>query len=806
MKNLIYLLLLVFVMACSSDRLKLGNKKFHIELNNKGQVVSLYDCINQQEYYPENQKSYLLSFRVNQTIHHPTTLKWNEEKTTLILSFSEINTVAEIKLTQKNTHINFELVKIESDTKPDLAIWGPFATTIKKVVGETVGVVRNSDFAIGIQALNIKTLGGYPTNEDDTEPAYDIFSTNNLVDIGDSVKILYRGQTAKHTEFGSVIQAYCRNRSEDRIINVWDHENYFVPAFEDGGLTGTKIALFGCSSENALETIGKIEIEESLPHPKIDGEWGKTTTNSTASYLIQSFSEENLNKALELTKKAGLKYLYHAGPFENWGHFDLNKNAFPDNWESMKRCVERAEKQGVHLGVHTLSNFITTNDPYVSPIPDHRLAKVGSSALSNKIDKKTRSIEIEDPMFFNQMKNNSLHAVVIETEIIRYAKVSEQKPWILEDCERGAFETTATAHEKGATISKLMDHGYKTFLTNNELSAEMANTIANLFNFTGLKQISFDGLEGNWSTGMGQYARLRFVKTWYDNLSTELQGKIINDASNPGHFFWHIYTRMNWGEPWYAGFRESQTQYRLMNQDYYRRNLMPCMLGWFSMSAQISLEDVEWLLARAAGFDAGFALSTSERIIATHGKGELLLETISMWEKLRHAGAFSSDQKKRMEDIKNEFHLVPVSTNQWTLFQYEINRFEHKQKTLQPGQPVHSSFQFTNSNKKQALQFIITAPKDCAIENLSFDINNFKKIELPVKLEAGYHLKYEGKNTAIIYDKYWREIESIKIDSKKFEIEQGSHTLIFDCMFNDKTDVAVKLELKTVNNGEQIKL
>jgi len=86
---------------------------------------------------------------------------------------------------------------------------------------------------------------------------------------------------------------------------------------------------------------------------------------------------------------------------------------------------------------------------------------------------------------------------------------------------------------------------------------------------------------------------------------------VINDASNPGHYFWHIYTRMNWGEPWYAGFRESQLQLRLKNQQFYRRNLMPSMLGWFSLKPETSLEDIEWMLARGAGFDAGFGLATS---------------------------------------------------------------------------------------------------------------------------------------------------------------------------------------------------
>jgi len=181
--------------------------------------------------------------------------------------------------------------------------------------------------------------------------------------------------------------------------------------------------------------------------------------------------------------------------------------------------------------------------------------------------KSQSEIPVASADFFNQFGNNHLKAVVVGNELIRYGGVSENAPWKLLDCQRGAFGTSPAAHKKGDAISKLADHAYKVFLTDAELTVEMSKNIARLFNETGLRQISFDGLEGCWSTGMGQYARTLFVKKWYDHLTDDLRGTVITDASNPGHYFWHIYTRMNWGEPWYAGFRESQTQYRLKNQD-----------------------------------------------------------------------------------------------------------------------------------------------------------------------------------------------------------------------------------------------
>ena len=81
-----------------------------------------------------------------------------------------------------------------------------------------------------------------------------------------------------------------------------------------------------------------------------------------------------------MVKKSGLHYLYHGHPFTDWGHFNLIPEQFPNGWAGMKKCVQQAEKAGIYTGTHVLSNFITTNDAYVTPVPDKRLAKAGSTS------------------------------------------------------------------------------------------------------------------------------------------------------------------------------------------------------------------------------------------------------------------------------------------------------------------------------------------------------------------------------------------------------------------------------------------
>lgn len=815
MKKVWMILLLCWIghVPVTRAQVKLHAGGLLISINEKGNLGSLYDEIGHQEYLPASQEAPLLSLKVDGQLLRPSSLRWDARKSVFILQYPEKSTSAWVQVGRYKGYITFELVKAASSGHIDLAIWGPYPTTISKTVGETVGVVRNDTFGIGIQALNVKTLGGYPDTEDDTEPSFDIFATGNPVDIQDSVKQrqFYRGQTARLTPFGSVLQAYSRNRDRQRIISNWGYDHYVAPPYADGGITGSKIALFGAASDRILATIGNIEKEQGLPHPELDGVWAKISPAATASYLIMDFGEHNIDSALQITRRAGLKYLYQGGPFETWGHFKLDPQLFPDNWQSMKRCVEKAEVYGIKLGLHTLSDFITTNDPYVTPVPAGGLARVGSTALAASIDRESKEIPLKDTFFFGQYARSNLHAAVIGNEIIRYRALSDSAPWKLLDCVRGVYGTTATDHAKGDTVGMLMDHGYKVFLASASLQHEMALRLADLFNETGLQQISFDGLEGCWSSGMGQYACQLFVKTWYDHLKPALKGKVINDASMPGHFFWHIFTRMNWGEPWYAGFRESQTQYRLKNQEYFHRNYIPAMLGWFSMTPQTSLGDIEWLLARAAGYDAGFALTTSMEALRRNGRSEEALALIKAWETARMAGAFSEAQKEQLRDIHREFHLSAISKGEWELTPLNVSYFTFVPRTAQPGEPDAQTFTFHNPYNAQSLRFTLSFPaagKDTSVvlERLQIEVNDYVQWDLVASFRAGDILQLTPDGKLKLYNRYWQLKRELQPGQSSLKVSKGDNRIRFEAKMADGNEVNMKIELSTAGDAEMVKI
>ena len=779
-----------------------------------GFIRSFKDKLTGRNYLATCQPAPLLSIRVEEQIFHPDSMTW--KGSVMALYYNAVEAKVRINVCVRDTHFTFEIISIDCKRRLELVVWGPYPTTIDQIIGDTVGVVRNETFAIGIQALNPKTLGGFPETGDDITKSYSIFDQDSFADISENHRQeqIFRGNTAKGTDFGSVLQAYCRNRDFEQVIPNWNYETYTVPPFNDGGIIGSRISLFACPAEKALDIIGEIEICEGLPHPTINGNWAKQVYDATASYLIADFGEHNVDQAIDLVRKAGLSYLYHSSPFDTWGHFELKSNLFPQGWKSFKNCVNIAGSSDVKIGFHTLSNFVTTNDSYVAPVPDKRLARIGSAKLVASIDEVQTEISIDDPMFFKS--DTVLNAIIIGNELVSYENISDEAPWKLMGCSRGAWGTVATSHTRDSIVGKLADHDYKVFLTDIGLSKEIAERIADFCMQTGAAQLSFDGLEGNFSTGLGQYGRTLFTTSWYERLDSQLKGTIINDASNPGHFNWHVYTRMNWGEPWYAGFRESQTQYRLKNQDYFSRNLMPHMLGWFALREETSVEDAEWLLARAAGFDAGFALamsldSNAQQAADGSSVGKIsentenILEAISLWETARMSKAFPEDIKLNLQDINQEFHLdeIPGIKNQWEL----LPIYSHKEHFRLIGNTTsrHSATicKLDNPYHDQYLSFILEVRGKHVVSELTIITPSNQYIHIDRQLEPGSVAKFVNKGDIIFYSKQWQEFGRQNIEPNHLWVAKGSQDIQINASVPGKV-ADINVEFRTA--GEPIRL
>lgn len=789
----------------------LRNPTGSFEIDSTGAFTAIASTDPSINLLAPNQPAPVLQIRIQGKWYSPSRASWNPTSSRLTLSYPEAHATASVSIVSKPTHITLELIDAVPITDIELALWGPYPLTIHQTIGEIVGVVRDQSLAVGIQALNPKTLGGFPTQENDADSEFGADDSGLYPHLPNELLKGqgFRGDTARKTSFGSVLQGYSRNRSSERFLPNWGHDRYRVLPYADGGIKGSRIALFVCPEPKALHTIGAIELAEGLPHPLIDGQWAKTSPLASASYLIVDFSESTVDRAIEMTRRAGLRYLYHSSPFSKWGHFELKPNLFPNGWNGFRTCVEKAERAGVKIGFHTLSNFITPSDAYITPTPDPRLATIGSTTLSEATDPSQSTITIADPALFT--RKSALNTARIGNELIRFSAVSSNPPWRLLDCERGAWGTTASAHPKNAELARLLDHEYKVFFSDASLSLEIARNIANFCNHTGARQLSFDGLEGNWASGYGQYGRTLFTHAWYEALNSNARGTVINDASNPGHFNWHINTRMNWGEPWYAGFRESQTLYRFKNQVLFERNFMPHMLGWFALRADTSIEDAEWLLARAAGFDAGFALATSLASTAQlaadpssadtarqFGATSAILALIHHWESARMAGAFTPEAKAKLRDNQREFHLQTNGPAAWTLQEVFVTRWVHPGNTNTPTRLV-----FQNPTDPQPLRWILRSTSKSPTPNVSLKVGPHAVLDLGNQtIPPGGSIRFDGASEAIVSDASWKEQFRLPIHSQNLIV--GSAPVTIEASAQLPADATLKIELRTLGPATRL--
>ncbi|HLP95600.1 MAG TPA: hypothetical protein VK168_16265, partial [Saprospiraceae bacterium] len=249
-----------------------------------------------------------------------------------------------------------------------------------------------------------------------------------------------------------------------------------------------------------------------------------------------------------------------------------------------------------------------------------------------------------------------------------------------------------------------------------------------------------------------------------------------------GHYFWHLYSRMNWGEPWYAGFRESQTEYRMLNQKYFKRNLMPGMLGWFKFTAGTTLEDIEWLMTRSAAYNAGFCLVMDLPAAEGNGMCNKLLETIRLWETARLSGLFPADVCARMKDLSTEFRLEKGADGQLYLTEIFSHKFKHAQKVRQPGEPLYSTFTVNSPVPQSPVELIVTA-NGADLNTLKWEINRSKQIRMNVVLKKGHTMKYTGGAEALVYDAQWHVVETIPLPEGPILLPEGVSTILFDTRF-----------------------
>ncbi len=564
-------------------------------------------------------------------------------------------------------------------------VFGPYFTE-KKHYGELVGAAWDDDSAVCIQSLMPKVVGGFPA-EHEARHQY-----RGAALVGGFDRVKFAECAALPCTHGTALQCHARDMSKPARFDFSGMTNCEACEVKghDAFIKGAAIALIMTPFESLLDTIGEVELREGLPHPMINGEWTKKSRETTRSYfMLSQQTAEGRSAAIEWAKEAGLRCLYSWGPFVSWGHFEIDGKLYAGGDDGLKQAVLEAGKDGIALGFHTLSNFIHTSDPYVTPVPDENLLVMDRTALSSDIGENDTRVGVMDVNNFRARSH--LNVIRIGTELIQYKSLSVSGDEnALIDCVRGAFGTTASPHKAGDAVLRLWDHAYLTLFPNLDLQKEMARRVGELIKHTGIGRISFDGMEGCLYAGRGEYACSEFVRTCFSFSGPDL----LCDASTPSHYRWHAHSYFNWGEPyWDWQGRGGMFHYRADNQAFFERNLMPHMLGQYNIrlsapnpasikTEATSPEDFEFMLGQTVAHQAGFGFDCGQETLEKHGLTPFFLNAIKKWEDLRFNGDIPGYVREKLGNEHADWRLEETADG-WMLHRLHRNEFRFHYREYQ---------------------------------------------------------------------------------------------------------------------------
>ena len=342
------------------------------------------------------------------------------------------------------------------------------------------------------------------------------------------------------------------------------------------------------------------------------------------SYLVTDFSEKNLTSVLEVCKKGGFEYLLVKSPFLTYGHYQWNPE-FARNDKAVARMVQRAEDEGIHLGLLVQPDAISENDPYFSAKNSKHFFREGKVELFSDITDN----DVDIALLYNEVIKgvSSLNLILIEDELISYGTIERAGDLLLlHHCSRGVCGTRRSSHSTEAEAYKIWDSPGRFVAPEGSLQDSVRLWLNRRIEASGVKFVLWDGDSGQ--EMIDGSIRVRQVERW-----------AANDS-------------------------------------------LAC-LGWINLHAAdkkrhaTSIDDVEWIMSKAAAFDAGYGVLADHKTLKEHGQLGKILEKMRQWDSLRYSGGLSDGQREAMRDPYSDWHLEQNEDGGFELFQRNYSRRYH---------------------------------------------------------------------------------------------------------------------------------
>lgn len=145
------------------------------------------------------------------------------------------------------------------------------------------------------------------------------------------------------------------------------------------GFEGAQVALIGCPPDKLREVMQEVvSAADELPKSPLGGPWALGQPINQGSYLFNfaDMSEDKVDDWIKLAKRLGMTQIdFHGGTSFRFGDCRPNPQTYPRGFDSFKAVIDQLHAAGIAAGLHTYAFFIAKDCPWVTPVPDPRLAK-----------------------------------------------------------------------------------------------------------------------------------------------------------------------------------------------------------------------------------------------------------------------------------------------------------------------------------------------------------------------------------------------------------------------------------------------
>ena len=461
-----------------------------------------------------------------------------------------------------------------------------------------------------------------------------------------------------------------------------------------GDLVGRGATLWGGPRAGLDAAIQAAERAFDLPSPSIDEVWAKRSPHARSGYMMLATGPgaANINATIDYALASGMEYLMYyasfwaspAGPVSWGGHYNVSHS-----WgelEGIKSVVKTIKAAGLRAGMHTMSGTIDPTDPYVTPVPDKRLAKVAKGALETAVGAADTRFALRDPPHnlpgapgYAPPAGLDGSVLLIDSEIISFATINLGQR-ALQGVTRGKFGTKPAEHAAGAQVFQLIMGCGDVFLPDPEsdLTDEIAENLIRVFADAGFEMLYLDGLDCHDALlpQVGGYGMSLFHQAVWRAMVAANATNALVESSGGGGMLWHLNTRD--GQTDYAarGRRAFMDNDKLSQVKFTEcGELIPADMGWWGFMAyqpgsyySTTPDDVEYMASRAVGWGAVPGIESDLVSLNTNARAAEGLSRIKPWFDL--AARLPAEVKLQIRGIgtdrEKEHRIVKdVSGREW---------------------------------------------------------------------------------------------------------------------------------------------